>query len=48
MRHQRRGHLNATLGWCRDHRIDWRLKILGKPLQNGFVDSFHGPLLNEK
>lgn len=38
---------NAMLGWCRDHRIDWHFIAPGKPMQNGFVESFNGRMRDE-
>ena len=42
---------NAMLAWCRDNKIDWHFIAPGKPMQNGFVESFNGRmrdvLLNE-
>ncbi|MFK4496086.1 transposase InsO family protein [Bradyrhizobium japonicum] len=31
---------NAMLAWCKDAAIDWRFIAPGKPMQNGFVESF--------
>jgi transposase InsO family protein len=33
---------NAMLAWCRDNGIDWHFIAPGKPMQNGFVESFNG------
>ncbi len=33
---------NANLGWCSEHRIEWHDIAPGKPMQNGFVESFNG------
>ena len=33
---------NAILGWCSEHRIEWHDIAPGKPMQNGFVESFNG------
>lgn len=42
---------NAILSWCAEHRIEWHYIAPGKPMQNGFVESFNGrmrdKLLNE-
>jgi putative transposase len=42
---------NAMLAWCKDTVIDWHFIAPGKPMQNGFVESFNGrmrdQLLNE-
>jgi transposase InsO family protein len=31
---------NAMLAWCRDNIVDWHFIAPGKPMQNGFVESF--------
>ncbi|MDA9397235.1 hypothetical protein XH79_00010, partial [Bradyrhizobium sp. CCBAU 45389] len=31
---------NAMLAWCKDAAIDWQFIAPGKPMQNGFVESF--------
>ncbi len=33
---------NAILRWCSEHRIEWHYIAPGKPMQNGFVESFNG------
>jgi len=33
---------NAVLGWCSDHKINWHYIASGKPMQNGFAESFSG------
>jgi putative transposase len=42
---------NAILAWCAEHRVDWHSIAPGKPMQNGFCESFNGrtrdELLNE-
>ena len=38
---------NAMLAWCRDHQIDWHFIAPGKPMQNGFVESFNGRMRDE-
>ncbi len=42
---------NAILRWCSGHRAEWHCIAPGRPMQNGFVDSFNGrmrdALLNE-
>lgn len=41
----------AVLSWCQRTRIEWHYIAPGKPMQNGFVESFNGrfrdELLNE-
>ena len=38
---------NAILGWCADHLIQWHYIAPGKPMQNGFVESFNGRMRDE-
>ena len=38
---------NAVLGWCSDHKINWHYIAPGKPMQNGFVESFNGRMRDE-
>jgi putative transposase len=38
---------NAILGWAGSHKIEWHYIVPGKPMQNGFVDSFNGRLRDE-
>jgi putative transposase len=38
---------NAILAWCADHRIDWHYIAPGKPMQNGFCESFNGRMRDE-
>lgn len=42
---------NAILDWCAAHHVEWHYIAPGKPMQNGFVESFTGSmrdaLLNE-
>ncbi|WP_238787697.1 IS3 family transposase, partial [Thiospirillum jenense] len=38
---------NAMLAWCRDNNIDWHFIAPGKPMQNGFVESFNGRMRDE-
>ena len=33
--------------WCKDHAIDWHYIAPGKPLQNGYVESFNGGMRDE-
>jgi transposase InsO family protein len=34
---------NAMLAWSKDTAIDWHFIAPGKPMQNGFIESFNGP-----
>ena len=38
---------NAILGWCRDTSVQWHFIAPGKPMQNGFIESFNGRLRDE-
>ena len=35
-------HLACDLRLGEDHAIDWHYMAAGKPMQNGFVESFNG------
>ncbi|MBJ6988416.1 transposase family protein [Devosia sp. MC521] len=37
----------ATLRWSRDRQIDWHYIAPGKPMQNGFIESFNGSFRDE-
>lgn len=38
---------NAILKWQQDHAVEWHYIAPGKPMQNGFVESFNGRLRDE-
>jgi putative transposase len=38
---------NAMLRWQQEHSIAWHYIAPGKPMQNGFVESFNGRLRDE-
>jgi putative transposase len=38
---------NALLGWAESHKVEWHYIAPGKPMQNGFVESFNGRLRDE-
>jgi putative transposase len=38
---------NAILGWAEEQRIAWHYIAPGKPMQNGFIESFNGRLRDE-
>ena len=38
---------NAVLAWSKDHKIDWHYIAPGKPMQNGFIESFNGRMRDE-
>jgi putative transposase len=39
---------NAILRWCQNTGIAWHYIAPGKPMQNGFVESFNGRLRDER
>ena len=38
---------NAILGWAEAHRIAWHYIAPGKPMQNGYIESFNGRMRDE-
>ena len=38
---------NAILRWQPDHGVEWHYIAPGKPMQNGFAESFNGRLRDE-
>jgi putative transposase len=38
---------NAILAWSKDHRVEWHYIAPGKPMQNGFCESFNGRMRDE-
>jgi len=38
---------NAVLSWSSENRIEWRYIAPGKPMQNGFCESFNGRMRDE-
>lgn len=38
---------NATLTWSKDHKVDWHHIAPGRPMQNGYVESFNGRMRDE-
>ncbi|MEO1200838.1 MAG: IS3 family transposase [Pseudomonadota bacterium] len=38
---------NAILAWCAERDINWHYIAPGKPMQNGFVESFNGRMRDE-
>ncbi|WP_404926353.1 IS3 family transposase [Mesorhizobium sp. ORM16] len=38
---------NTILAWSKDHRIEWHYIAPGKPMQNGYVESFNGRMRDE-
>ena len=37
----------AILKWCQKTKVGWHYSAPGKPMQNGFVESFNGSFLDE-
>ena len=38
---------NAILGWATDHQVEWHYIAPGKPMQNGYIESFNGRMRDE-
>jgi transposase InsO family protein len=38
---------NAILGWAKDHRVEWHYIAPGRPMQNGYIESFNGRMRDE-
>src|SRR4051794_27305241 len=38
---------NAMLAWSEENKIDWHFIAPGKPMQNGFCESFNGRMRDE-
>jgi transposase InsO family protein len=38
---------NAMLAWSKDHQVDWHYIVPGKPMQNGYIESFNGRMRDE-
>ena len=38
---------NAILKWCAEQKVEWHYIAPGKPMQNGFVESFNGRMRDE-
>jgi putative transposase len=38
---------NAILGWAKEHRVEWHYIAPGKPMQNGYIESFNGRMRDE-
>jgi putative transposase len=38
---------HAILAWCAEHRIQWHYIAPGKPMQNGYIESFNGRIRDE-
>jgi transposase InsO family protein len=38
---------NAVLAWCGEIGVEWHYIAPGKPMQNGYVESFNGRMRDE-
>ena len=38
---------NAIFCWAKDHAVNWHYITPGKPMQNGYVESFNGKFRDE-
>ncbi len=38
---------NAILGWSKEHQVEWHYIAPGKPMQNGYIESFNGRMRDE-
>ncbi|MGB8112129.1 MAG: IS3 family transposase [Candidatus Sulfotelmatobacter sp.] len=38
---------NAILCWSKEHRVEWHYIAPGKPMQNGYIESFNGRMRDE-
>jgi putative transposase len=38
---------HAILVWSEDHRVEWHYIAPGKPMQNGYIESFNGRMRDE-
>jgi putative transposase len=38
---------NAILSWAKDHRVQWHYIAPGRPMQNGYIESFNGRMRDE-
>ncbi|MDB5556026.1 MAG: family transposase, partial [Rhizobium sp.] len=38
---------NAILAWAKDHRVEWHYIAPGRPMPNGYIESFNGRMRDE-
>jgi transposase InsO family protein len=38
---------NAILAWAKDHQVEWHYITPGRPMQNGYIESFNGRMRDE-
>jgi transposase InsO family protein len=36
---------NAILSWSKEHTVEWHYIAPGKPMQNGYIESFNGRMV---
>jgi transposase InsO family protein len=38
---------NAILAWTKEHQVEWHYIAPGRPMQNGYIESFNGRMRDE-
>ena len=38
---------NAILAWSKDQKVEWHYIAPGRPMRNGYVESFNGRMRDE-
>ena len=38
---------NAILSWAKDNQVEWHYITPGRPMQNGYIESFNGRMRDE-
>jgi transposase InsO family protein len=38
---------NASLSWAKEHWVEWHYIAPGRPMQNGYIESFIGRMRDE-
>ena len=38
---------NAILNWAKSHSVEWHYIAPGRPMQNGYIESFNGRMRDE-
>jgi putative transposase len=41
------GLIERRVAWAEEHRIEWHYIAPGKPMQNGYIESFNGRMRDE-
>jgi transposase InsO family protein len=44
---ERRGNLERVPRWSKEHQVEWHYIAPGKPMQNGYIESFNGRMRDE-